>query len=58
MERCEIKYCEGDASYRPEHNVTLCNAHYEEYKDDLYWEEYYKEQGIGAYAGKKRKVKA
>jgi hypothetical protein len=53
MKECEIRDCTNEGRYYEHLNLTLCTHHKQEYEDELYWEEYYKKNRIGAYAGQK-----
>jgi len=57
MAKCEWDDCNNSGTLREKHDLTLCKTHLEEHEEELYWQQYYKEQGIGAYAGKKKKKK-
>jgi hypothetical protein len=51
MKECEIVGCELNGQYHEHLNLTLCDKHKVEHEEELYWEQYYKENGLGAYAG-------
>jgi hypothetical protein len=53
MTECEIQYCDKEGKYYKHLNLTVCAKHKAEYEEELYWEQFYKEQRIGAYADKK-----
>jgi hypothetical protein len=56
--QCEWDGCLKEGKYYEEHKLTLCSRHRIQHEDELYWELFYEEHGIGAYAGQKPKFKS